>query len=264
MNSQDVGKVPCEHACNTSALLRARQGTVLGWWERHEVPGEEELQLSCGRAPASPLGAAAGSDPGQQHCPGPWGFQWRSGPGEHVLPSPLWGGRSWAPGSQPLSSDPIHCICMEGPLKERLGASCLLKWVVWVKQQLVKHFGYYWSPPYQGEDFQTPLKMQALMGCGTGIKCHQCILSTLYVSPFSCSLFPLVLWGRYYVKIQMGLLWNCVLFLTAQFFGNLITCQNSTVYIWRPFPSVLLCFNFCISLWKVSPEGRCLMTVQTI
>lgn len=48
----------------SSELGRA---AVLGSGERHEVRGEEELQLSRGRAPASPLGAAAGSDPGQQH-----------------------------------------------------------------------------------------------------------------------------------------------------------------------------------------------------
>lgn len=50
------------------------RATVLGLWEKHEVGGEEELQFSHGRIPASPLGPAACSDPGQQHCPGPWGF----------------------------------------------------------------------------------------------------------------------------------------------------------------------------------------------
>lgn len=35
------------------------RAAVFGWWERHEVRGEEELQLSHGRAPASPLGATA-------------------------------------------------------------------------------------------------------------------------------------------------------------------------------------------------------------
>lgn len=59
----------------SSELGRA---AVLGWWERHKVCGEK-LQLSCGGAPASPLGAAAGSDPGQRRCPGPQGFSWRAG-----------------------------------------------------------------------------------------------------------------------------------------------------------------------------------------
>lgn len=50
------------------------RAAVLGWWERHKVCGEEKLQLSCGGPPASPLGAAAGSDAEQRGCPGPWGF----------------------------------------------------------------------------------------------------------------------------------------------------------------------------------------------
>lgn len=135
--------------------LELGRAAVLGRWERHEVCGEEELQLSHGRAPASPLGAAACSDPGQQQCPRPWGFQWSTGPGELVLPSPLWGENTWAPGS-PSEVTPSSASAQRDSCLQRLAASYLLQWIVWAKLSSSKHFGYYWSPPYQGEDFSRP------------------------------------------------------------------------------------------------------------
>lgn len=147
-----------------------------------------------GEAPGFGSGGAAAQPCRDSCCPAAlqhprsWGLEWPLlqalphaaalprgiGVSEPALESPGWPHSSGAAGAacasftsvrwehptppQPLCSDPIRASALEWlPANRGLGANRLWQGIVWARHRhLVKHFGYYLSPPYQGEDFSRP------------------------------------------------------------------------------------------------------------